>query len=149
MNIGKTIRKFRRNMRAISPVIATLLMIAIAVVASLVTYAWVMGYMNFTTQKTGNALQIQTVDQAAGVIYVQNVGTSTLKFSNLATVVYLDGTAKTVTILATTPLGTGSTLLATKTVGFILPTIPITSGQHVIKVVADDGTFNELTKTYP
>ncbi len=51
MNFGKTIRKFRRNTRAISPVIATLLMIAIAVVASLVTYAWVMGYMNFTTRE--------------------------------------------------------------------------------------------------
>ncbi len=61
MNFGKTIRKFRRNARAISPVIATLLMIAIAVVASLVTYAWVMGYMNFTTEKTGKAIQIQSV----------------------------------------------------------------------------------------
>ena len=61
MNFGKNIRKFRRNMRAISPVIATLLMIAIAVVASLVTYAWVMGYMNFTTEKTGKAIQIQSV----------------------------------------------------------------------------------------
>ncbi len=48
-------------MRAISPVIATLLMIAIAVVASLVTYAWVMGYMNFTTEKTGKAIQIQSI----------------------------------------------------------------------------------------
>jgi flagellin-like protein len=94
MNIGKTIRKFRRNTRAISPVIATLLMIAIAVVASLVTYAWVMGYMNFTTQKTGNAIQIQTVDQVGQVVYVQNVGTSTVKFSNLASVVYFDGSAK-------------------------------------------------------
>ncbi len=51
-------------MRAISPVIATLLMIAIAVVASLVTYAWVMGYMNFPTEKTGKAIQIQSVSNA-------------------------------------------------------------------------------------
>ena len=58
MHIRKTIRKFRRNARAISPVIATLLMIAIAVVASLVTYAWVMGYMNFTTEKTGKAIKL-------------------------------------------------------------------------------------------
>jgi flagellin-like protein len=150
MNIGKTIRKFRRNTRAISPVIATLLMIAIAVVASLVTYAWVMGYMNFTTQKTGNAIQIQTVNQAGGVIYVQNVGTSTVKFSNLATgVVYIDGVAKDV---STTTSGlTSGSLATTKTAVFTLPaaSIPISSGQHTIKIVADDGTFNELTKTYP
>jgi flagellin-like protein len=144
MNIGKTIRKFRRNTRAISPVIATLLMIAIAVVASLVTYAWVMGYMNFTTQKTGNAIQIQTVDQVGQVVYVQNVGTSTVKFSNLASVVYFDGSAKGVTAT-----GFPGSLLTTKTVAFALPAGTITSGQHVIKVVADDGTFNELTKTYP
>ena len=67
MNIGKSIRKFRRNTRAISPVIATLLMIAIAVVASLVTYAWVMGYMSFTTNKTGLAIQIQSVSPGSTV----------------------------------------------------------------------------------
>jgi archaellum component FlaG (FlaF/FlaG flagellin family) len=123
MNIGKTIRKFRRNTRAISPVIATLLMIAI---------------------------QIQTVNQAGGVIYVQNVGTSTVKFSNLATgVVYIDGVAKDV---STTTSGlTSGSLATTKTAVFTLPaaSIPISSGQHTIKIVADDGTFNELTKTYP
>ena len=78
MNIGKSIRKFRRNTRAISPVIATLLMIAIAVVASLVTYAWVMGYMSFQTNKTGLAIQIQSVSQT-GTVYVQNVGDGVVK----------------------------------------------------------------------
>ena len=86
MNIGKSIRKFRRNTRAISPVIATLLMIAIAVVASLVTYAWVMGYMSFTTNKTGLAIQIQSVSpgycHADAVIYVQNVGDGVVDFAS-------------------------------------------------------------------
>ena len=82
MNFAKNIRKFRKNARAISPVIATLLMIAIAVVASLVTYAWVMGYMNFQTEKTGKAIQIQSVVKFNNIatdkltIYVQNVGDS-------------------------------------------------------------------------
>ncbi len=88
MKFGKTIRNFRKDVRAISPVIATLLMIAIAVVASLVTYAWVMGYMNFTTEKTGKAIQIQSVSYRYGgpidvfTIYVQNVGDSDLQLSN-------------------------------------------------------------------
>ena len=86
MNFGKKIRKFRRNTRAISPVIATLLMIAIAVVASLVTYAWVMGYMNFTTEKTGKAIQIQSVSYAPAshifTVYVQNVGDIRCSISN-------------------------------------------------------------------
>ena len=43
--------KFKRSIKAISPVIATLLMIAIAVVASLVVYAWVSGYMGLRQPK--------------------------------------------------------------------------------------------------
>ncbi len=35
-------------------------MIAIAVVASLVVYAWVMGYIGSNTAKSGQALQIQS-----------------------------------------------------------------------------------------
>ncbi len=61
MNFRKMKRNFRRNTKAISPVIATLLMIAIAVVASLVTYAWVMGYMNFTTSKSSAELRVQSM----------------------------------------------------------------------------------------
>ena len=53
-------------------------MIAIAVVASLVAYAWVMGYMNFQTAKTGQAIEIPSDvkgDDAGHMwVYVQNVG---------------------------------------------------------------------------
>ena len=49
MNFRKIKRNFSRNTKAISPVIATLLItIAVAVVASLVAYAFVMGYMGST-----------------------------------------------------------------------------------------------------
>ena len=44
-------------MKAISPIIATLLLIAIAVVASLVVYAWVMGYVGFQTNNAGNSVK--------------------------------------------------------------------------------------------
>lgn len=44
-----------RSTRAVSKVISVLLMIAIAVAAALVAYAWLMGYLGFTTQKIGRA----------------------------------------------------------------------------------------------
>ena len=74
-------RKIRRNVKAISPIISTLLLIAIAVVASLVAYAWVMGYIGFQTAKTGQAVQIQSVSDRATVltVYVQNTGQGTHK----------------------------------------------------------------------
>jgi flagellin-like protein len=76
INVTKT-TKFKRSIKAISPVIATLLMIAIAVVASLVVYAWVTGYIGGTTSTAGKAIQIQSmaVNQDGNlVVYVQNVG---------------------------------------------------------------------------
>jgi archaeal type IV pilus assembly protein PilA len=140
MNIGKNIRKFRRNMRAISPVIATLLMIAIAVVASLVTYAWVMGYMNFTTSKTGNSIQIQSVSQS-GDIFVQNVGTGTVAFKDIC--VYVDGQGVTSNATALTNLGEGFTI--------DLKVTAFTAGTHTytIKVTTQDGTFSQITKNFP
>ena len=144
MTAKKTINNFRRNNKGISTVIATLLMIAIAVVASLVAYAWVMGYMNFTTTKTGNSIQIQSVDQAGGNIYVQNVGTGSEKFTNLATVVYVDGVSYTATVSAgASPLTAGSTI------GFKISAAALATGTHTIKVVADDGSFTQITQAFP
>jgi archaeal type IV pilus assembly protein PilA len=145
MNFGKNIRKFRRNMRAISPVIATLLMIAIAVVASLVTYAWVMGYMNFQTNKTGNAIQIQSVN-IDGTVYVQNVGSGTVSFKDIC--LYIDGAGITSTSVGATavPLNEGATL-AIKPTG----TTPFVAGSHTytIKVTCIEGTFSQITKNFP
>jgi flagellin-like protein len=42
-----------KSKKAISPILATLLLIVIAVAAIVVTYAWVMTYMGSTTQQAG------------------------------------------------------------------------------------------------
>jgi flagellin-like protein len=148
MNIGKSIRKFRRNIRAISPVIATLLMIAIAVVASLVTYAWVMGYMSFTQEKTGRAIQIQSMTSTN--VYVQNVGDSAVSFG-AKNAVFVDGQAATyaaATGSSLSNLGKGETATITiSKVGLIDG--GISEGSHTVKVTTLDGTFSQMTKTFP
>src|SRR3990170_1010178 len=74
--------RLRRSVRAISPVLSVLMMIAIAVAASLVAYAWIMGYIGGTTNKVGKAVLIQS--QAPGAsridLYVQNVGQGPVTF---------------------------------------------------------------------
>src|SRR5208337_4742693 len=73
----RKITKIKRSIRAISPIISVLLMIAIAVVASIVVYAWVMGYIGYKTTQTGNAIQIQNqsyTTQGNLTLYVQNTG---------------------------------------------------------------------------
>ena len=146
MNLGKSIRKFRRNSRAISPVIATLLMIAIAVVASLVTYAWVMGYMNFTTEKTGKAIQIQSVSNQTSAntltIYVQNVGDSAVKFTPQS--VFINGAAANSNATSTLAAGSTNAILAT----FTQPP-GVVSFKVDLKVTTEDGTFSSMTKTFP
>jgi flagellin-like protein len=45
--------KTARSRKAISPILATLLLVVIAVAAIVVTYAWVMTYMSSTTRNAG------------------------------------------------------------------------------------------------
>jgi len=72
----KNMLKFKK---AISPILATLLLIVIAVAAIVVTYAWVMTYMTSTTGQAGVLLTKDSVSwpkSTAIVLYVRNTGTS-------------------------------------------------------------------------
>jgi flagellin-like protein len=131
-------RRFRRSVRGISPIIAVLLIIVITVAAALVAYAWVMGYMSFTTARVGKAIQIQSIARTEAndvSIWVQNVGDSDVVLSD----VYVNDVLTDGALAISLP--------ATETVG-----IPL-SGTHPglqvkIKVVTVDGTFIEYTKTF-
>jgi hypothetical protein len=52
------------------------MMIAVAIAGSLVVYAWIMGYIGVSTERSGEAITIQNVfnDGTDLLIYVQNVG---------------------------------------------------------------------------
>jgi archaeal type IV pilus assembly protein PilA len=144
MNFRKIKKNFRRNTKAISPVIATLLMIAIAVVASLVTYAWVMGYMSFTTNKTGLSIQIQSVSNSTtgAVVYVENIGSGQVTFKDPC--VYVNGQAFSTNATLAPNLAVGST------VGLQLSGTPFLNyGQtYTIKVTSTDGTFSQIDKIF-
>lgn len=70
------------NRRGISPVIAVLLLVIIAVAAAILTYLWVLGYMG-TVQQQGGTEALQERIKVEGVdlsgtrligVYVRNVG---------------------------------------------------------------------------
>jgi flagellin-like protein len=69
-----------KSRKAISPILATLLLIVIAVAAIIVTYAWVMTYMSASTSQAGVMLRKDTdrcLWKTGNVtIYVRNIGTS-------------------------------------------------------------------------
>ncbi len=72
--------KQRRSKRAITPILATLLLIVIAVAAIVVTYAWIMTYMSNAGRQAGVRLYKANVswDQNKQKIYIDigNSGTS-------------------------------------------------------------------------
>lgn len=141
------------SIRALSPVIAVLLMIAITVVASLVAFAWVSGYLSFTTTKTGKAMQIQSIANSTSsngqemgnlTVYVQNTGEGSIHLGPDS--VYVDGSLQSIVsingVSSSFPSLVEQGETKTVTVNF-----PITkSGSHVVKVVSNEGTFSETTQ---
>jgi flagellin-like protein len=75
------LHKILKSNRGISPILATLLLIVIAVAAIVVTYAWVITYTGSTTGQAGVLLYKDNVywnstSTKTIVIYVRNQGTS-------------------------------------------------------------------------
>ncbi len=146
----RKITKLRHSIKAISPIISVLLLIAIAVVASLVVYAWVMGYIGGSTTKAGYAINIQSLSSNTGTltIYVQNTGLGAVQL-NPASAVYVNNTLETIT--SVTPSGDLSsngliiTIPQGQTAALVVPWT--SNGPVTIKVVTTSGTFMTTTGT--
>jgi flagellin-like protein len=145
----RKITKLRRSIKAISPIISVLLMIAIAVVASLVVYAWVMGYIGGTTNKTGMAINIPSfaTDQATGnlIVYVQNVGQGAVQL-NPAGAVYVNNNLVTINTWNGNTASGLITIAQGQTVALVV-NYPYNGTQVAIKVVTTGGAFMQITGT--
>ena len=72
-----------RERKGISPILATLLLIVIAVGAVVITYAWLISYMGSTTSQAGAMIRFEIVaidaEKDDVTIYVRNKGTENVK----------------------------------------------------------------------
>jgi len=102
-----SIKRMLRSRKAISPILATLLLIVIAVAAIVVTYAWIMTYMGSTTQQAGVLLYKANVNFMSGNKIAIDIGNS--------------GTSNTQ--IVSVYVGTSSTAMASQTTD---PATPIT-----------------------
>jgi flagellin-like protein len=151
----RNITKFKRSIKAISPVIATLLMIAIAVVASLVVYAWVSGYIGFQTNKAGEAIALPSLAggevsdpvQNLGdlIVYVQNVGQGVVEVS----AVYVDDALIADTDLSYSPDPPGKVISEGNTVEITINGDFDLDERHDIKVTTTSGTSMTLSNAKP
>ena len=130
-----------KSKKAISPILATLLLIVIAVAAIVVTYAWVMTYMSSTTTRAGEELVSENIrfhDSTNVTITLRSTGTS-----NSKVVAIYEGTSSTNLM----PLISGKVspslpkiILAGSSQDFNLNISSWTSGtRYYFKVVTDSG----------
>jgi len=97
-----SIRKLFRDKKAISPILATLLLIVIAVAAIVITYAWITTYMGSATQQAGfipYKANVAFVEDGKITIDIGNSGTSNGQILQ----VYIGTSATTATSQTTDP----------------------------------------------
>ena len=128
-------------------------MIAIVVVASLVAYAWIMGYIGFNTSKSGDAITLQSftaADYQVGTetkkmltVYVQNTGQGAIQLNPHSSVYVDDKLVEVLEVDGEEPEDM-ITVEQGATVALLL-NCEDTGKSVTIKVVTTGGTFCQIT----
>lgn len=142
-----------RKRKAISPLIATLLLIAIAVAASVLTYSWVMSMVSSQSAQAQTQIRIDTVDWRATPhttinVTLRNTGSVAATIESVAMKENKAGSSfVTLTGAVGNPksLDVGAALTFTYTV----TPAPGLSTAYVIRVTATTGFYYELVATTP
>jgi len=130
--------------RGVSPVIAVLLLIVIAVTAAVLTYLWVLGYMG-TLQQQGGTQQLQEKIKIEAVnettVFVRNIGDVSVTVDAIYVL-----NASGVIARST---GLGTTIDPGLVQSLSLPTVSFEDGvTYIVKVVTEKGTEATYTFTY-
>jgi len=139
------IRKFKKNAKALSPVVASIILIAVTVAVSVVVAAW-MGGMTIGLMGSAEQASITNVQFTPGnpdkiTALVMDSGSNAI---TITTNVYVNGASATDTNgTATIAKGSSGNIVLT------MPTGTITSGSsYAIKMVTAKGTQISYTATY-
>ncbi len=124
-----TLRKIRKNAKALSPVVASIILIAVTVAVSIAVAVWMgalsTGFMQ-TEQVTFGTITFQTTGTTSLAVSVKNTGTSSVTISE----VYVNGAAVT-TFTPTAPFTIAANGAQTLNV-----TMSITAGyNYEVKVI--------------
>jgi flagellin-like protein len=136
----KGIKRLLRARRAFSPVIASLILMLLAVAAGVVVYAYVMGWLGGATKTGGGTqgkLQFESIYADATddkiKIYVRNVGGKDLLLSKI----YVDGSEKA----NATAISDAGVSLTVQSVAYLEVSHTMTAGySYEVTVACKDGT---------
>ena len=143
-------RKFKKNAKALSPVIATIILIAVTVAVSVVVAAWMGG---MTIGLMGNAEQASMTNivltaPSTATVTVQNTGAATVTITSAT----IDGNtanmynSTTLAPLSSVPIVKGSSV--TFNVTAITGVTFTDSAQYTIKLMTAKGNTITSTPTY-
>ncbi|UNQ73638.1 archaellin/type IV pilin N-terminal domain-containing protein [Infirmifilum sp. NZ] len=141
--------------QAVSPVIATLLLIVIAVAAAVLAYIWIIGYQGTLTQQASaqqlqERIKIEAVNYSNGNldVYVRNIGDVAVDISAVYLIDASSGTVianQSVTDVTLTPGGVNRVQILASN----MPSAGLQSGKtYTVKVVTTKGTEATYTWTY-
>jgi len=140
------LKKFAKSVKAISPVIATLMLLLLAVAAGVVVYAYVMGWLGGSTKGSSTAQGELSLDYAVANAtsntinaYVRNVGGVSLTVEYA----YVSNTQIDITDVTIAPEAVGTVTISVSS--------GLTAGTtYEVKLTCDDGTslvFNEKAES--
>jgi len=137
----KKLKRVLRTQRAFSTVIASLILMMLAVSAGVLVYSYVIGWLGGATQTTGGTkgqLQFDSIyaDATADTIkiYVRNVGGKNLLLSK----VYVDGVLKA----NATVIADAGVSITVQSVAYLEVSNTMTAGYfYEVKVTCKDGTL--------
>lgn len=141
----------KSTIKGVSPVIAVLLLIVIAVAASVITYSWITWFLTSQQQQAASMIRIEEVDLSRVVteeevtIYIRNIGTVKVTID----VVYVNGTRWDITGSSVTidPGGIGEITIRKPQ----FPPVPTPKSGNIImiKVSTKAGTFDVYRGVVP
>ena len=132
--------------KAISPILATLLLIVIAVAAVVVTYAWVMTFTGSQTNQAGIILVKENVSWVSGssiAVVVRNTGTSNGKI----TAVYIGTSSANLTSATVSP--STATVNAGASQSFTITYTWAANTQYTFKFITDTPAYLQFSEKSP
>ncbi len=157
-------RHYRRKNQAVAPVLATLLMIAVAVSMSVIIFMWSQGFLSQTSESTGaqqgsqnqaaqSSIAVETVtfSGTTATVYFRNVGAVSITPALLTAQGLSSNTGFTGTATNSSALVSGTGTLAKGIGGNEALTLSgLTSGDVLtFKITTTVGTFAQGTYTVP
>jgi flagellin-like protein len=146
--MNKLIRKVKKNTKALSPVVASIILIAVTVAVSVVVAAW-MGGMTIGLMGSAEQVAITNVQFTDGTeadtiaVTVQNTGDTSVSISNA----FVDNAAVTIANVAVDPDPIAKS--STSTVTLTMAGDFLDAGtQYQIKLVTQEGNSLVYSATY-